>query len=66
MIKQMRSILCRNCSSWEQAPNVEQGNCTIEESDIFPTNYDTRCLFGLSETVDTPSIDEYIVSKELV
>ena len=59
MCRNTRLILCRNCQSWEQAPNPEQGTCTADESNN-PTNYDTRCLLGLFENLEVPLIDNYI------
>jgi hypothetical protein len=49
--KQSRLILCRNCNEWQQAPNPEQGTCAVSETNNA-TNYDTRCLMGLSEKVE--------------
>lgn len=54
-----RLLLCCQCSTWTQAPNPEQGTCTCskDEGVEFPTNYDTRCLFGLSVQVTVPQIE---------
>lgn len=46
----IRLILCCNCKVWKQAPNPEMGTCKCDTKH-FSTNYDTRCLLGLTETV---------------
>lgn len=53
-----RLKLCKDCTSWEQSHNPEQGTCRIDEEqhDPFPTNYDSRCLFGLCVAVVVPDI----------
>jgi hypothetical protein len=65
MNKASRLILCCNCQSWKQAPNPTQGTCFLDESSFsFPTNYDSRCLFGLSETVEVPDIETETIKDE--
>ena len=58
----LRATLCCNCSSWEIAPNCEQGTCTIngpDEEHQATTNYDTRCLYGLASRVWVPEPHDY-------
>lgn len=50
-----RLILCRNCPIWEQSPNPEQGTCTHDDQ-ASPTNYDSRCILGISEKIEVPEI----------
>ena len=55
--KPVRLILCRNCTEWKQAPNPEMGICIFDNSNNS-TNYDTRCLLGLTEEVNIPKINK--------
>jgi hypothetical protein len=57
-----RLILCRNCNDWKQLPNEEQGTCIFDEIENT-TNYDTRCLLGISESVITPEVETMKVEK---
>lgn len=57
----LRLILCRNCSSFMQAPNPEMGTCKIEEDTV---RYDSPCLFGISEKVEVPEIETQNVEEK--
>lgn len=61
-----RRILCRNCDLWKQEPNPEIGLCTFkEDEDDEPlnnsTNYDSRCILGLSEIVNVPEVEVKLI-----
>lgn len=62
MENNIRLILCRNCIDWQQCPNPEQGMCKINNDNV--TNYDCRCLLGLYENVNVPSIETCKCQKE--
>ena len=66
MQKQSRSVLCVNCDNWHVAHNVEQGTCKLEQDGEImetPTNYDTRCLYGIVNYTTPPEIETKTKTK---
>jgi hypothetical protein len=55
-MKCSRPIICKDCDEFKQAPNPELGSCTIE-GQTNTTYYNSMCIYGLSETIETPEIE---------
>lgn len=61
-MKKSRLIICKDCSSFKQCVNENIGECLLEENVVNLVWYNSQCLYGLSEFVETPSIS--LTTKE--
>lgn len=58
MKKEVREIICRNCSDFKQLPNPELGTCEFGDDKQPPDHnvvyYNSKCILGIVETVEVP------------
>lgn len=49
----LRLIICCNCKHFKVCPNLELGECNFDNITNI-VYYNSRCIYGLSETVKIP------------
>ena len=54
--------MCKDCAYWKICPNIELGDCTLVAKKKTTTWYNSKCLFGLTESIEPPEIKTKTVS----